>query len=351
MKKQTFYQNHLNKVSRSFAFCVAELREPLREWVGLAYILCRVADTIEDAQWTDRAAQLQSLRDFKRFSLEDYSAAELAAWRAAIPDSIPDHEKELLADTDTFLKDLKALPSEAHRALSMTLINMIEGMAHFCAMAPAREHLRLASNTVANQYCFFVAGIVGELLTSLVKAETPEFDVTAAVWLDAIHFGLFLQKINMLKDQQGDEAEGRHLIHSRSDFRSSLIENAHGAIRYLTSIPVARQDYRIFCGWSLFLGLGSLPWIEKSWQEKSSVKISRTETGLLLARVRMKIGNNDSLRALFDELLGEKQTSSETALKSAASLEGLEVHAIPAWLEQAYHGCITPADFNKLHML
>ncbi len=49
LKEAEFYQTHLDRVSRSFAFCIRQLPDPLRGWVGLSYLLCRILDTIEDS--------------------------------------------------------------------------------------------------------------------------------------------------------------------------------------------------------------------------------------------------------------------------------------------------------------
>ena len=38
---------HLEGVSRTFALTIPCLPEDLRDWVGNAYLLCRIADTIE----------------------------------------------------------------------------------------------------------------------------------------------------------------------------------------------------------------------------------------------------------------------------------------------------------------
>ena len=38
----------LAKVSRTFALTIPQLPAPLADWVGNAYLLCRIADTIED---------------------------------------------------------------------------------------------------------------------------------------------------------------------------------------------------------------------------------------------------------------------------------------------------------------
>jgi farnesyl-diphosphate farnesyltransferase len=43
------YQRHiLQGVSRTFALTIPDLPSPLRTVVGNAYLLCRIADTIED---------------------------------------------------------------------------------------------------------------------------------------------------------------------------------------------------------------------------------------------------------------------------------------------------------------
>ena len=39
---------HLQKVSRTFALTIPLLPPQLTDWVGNAYLLCRIADTIED---------------------------------------------------------------------------------------------------------------------------------------------------------------------------------------------------------------------------------------------------------------------------------------------------------------
>jgi phytoene/squalene synthetase len=41
---------YMNKVSRSFAVVVAFLEEPLRDYMATAYLICRVADNIQDCE-------------------------------------------------------------------------------------------------------------------------------------------------------------------------------------------------------------------------------------------------------------------------------------------------------------
>ena len=56
MSEIAYYQPHLDRVSRSFAFCIARLEGEMREWVSLSYLLCRLLDTVEDAPWADPRA-------------------------------------------------------------------------------------------------------------------------------------------------------------------------------------------------------------------------------------------------------------------------------------------------------
>ena len=70
----------------------------------------------------------------------------------------------------------------------------------------------------------------------------------------AYHFGLFLQKVNILKDQQEDEAAGRFLVPDRRALLASLRDNARGALQYILALPRGERGYRIFCAWSLMIG-------------------------------------------------------------------------------------------------
>src|SRR6185436_4373290 len=71
--------------------------------------------------------------------------------------------------------------------------------------------------------------------------------------VDAHRFGRFLQKVNIIKDAASDRALGRELL--PDGVEGSLRRDAEGALRYLLRLPPSCDDYRLFCAWSLFLGL------------------------------------------------------------------------------------------------
>jgi hypothetical protein len=214
---------------------------------------------------------------------------------------------------------------------------MYRGMRHF-----SREGrvVRLRSLAEVNQYCFFVAGLVGDLLTDLVAERWPSFQVTRRTSVDAHHFGLFLQKVNLLKDQAADEREGRFLVHSRAELLASLRRDAEGALRYLQSLPIAEKGFRLFCGWSLFLGLASLPWTERSWARGIFEKIPRLLTQKLLGTVEHIIDDNQALFALFQQML--PATAPVAASPACAPLP---------WFREVYDGRLGDSELAELGLL
>lgn len=340
MSKADNYQQHLDRVSRSFAFCIARLDGDMRAWVGLSYLLCRMLDTVEDAIWAGQAQQDAAFDSFRSFLEASPAQAEVEVWAASFPEAIPAGERLLLQDSAAIFADLHALPPSVKEKIRRPVLNMYRGMRHFLRERRAQGGLRLRSIEEVNQYCFFVAGLVGELLTDLVAEKLPAF-ASKKNYLDAHHFGLFLQKINLLKDQADDEKEGRFLVPSRKELLASLARDAEGAIRYLQTLPVAEKGFRLFCAWSLFLGLASLPWIERSRLLGIFQKIPRLLTQRLMASVEAIIDDNQALLSLFRKLLPAFPSVSRSA-HVVLSLE---------WMGEVYQGALGESDFAELGLI
>src|ERR1035437_791690 len=128
-----FYQSHLDRVIRSFAFCIRQLPPPLREWVGLSYLLCRVVDTIEDSAWPNLAAQMEAFRQFDASLMSSSGIPALAAWRDIFPNDIPTSEKLLIADATVLLEDFHKFPPQVHEMIRELVLSMSQGMQHFCS--------------------------------------------------------------------------------------------------------------------------------------------------------------------------------------------------------------------------
>jgi len=290
MKPIEFYQAHLDAVSRSFALCIPQLAPPFREQVALSYLLFRLLDTVEDASFPDKETQARQFETFRRFLRENPLRGEVDRFREAFPASLSDGERALLADTEVLVGDAHDLPDPARAILLSGLDRMAQGMALY-AMRPAP--LRLVDLEDVNRYCCFVAGIVGELLTrlwALGGREPPSL-------LDAYRFGLFLQKINILKDQPDDEAAGRFFVPDRQELLASLRADADGALSYLFSLPPTEHGYRTFCAWSLILGAASLAAMNAPRESR------RAQTLALFGRIAEMIEDDGALRQLFADLM------------------------------------------------
>ena len=342
----TFYQNHLDRVSRSFAFCIARLQSPLREQVGLSYLICRILDTVEDAAWPTRAVQIEQFEKFEALLLEKFTDDELQNWLSRFPAGLPDGEQLLLNDAGRIFKDFQALPKPVRKAIAEPVLSMSRGMSHF-TLSRSKGELRLKTLREVDQYCFFVAGVVGEILTRLVALVRGTLKIEEHELVDAFHFGLFLQKINLLKDQRTDEAQGRYLVHSRPEVVASLREHATRAIEYITAIPKSLLSFRLFCSWSLFLGLASLPWIEQGWENQDFAKIPRSETQKLLAEVEAVVGDDDRLKQMFEFLIS---VSGAATAPWSGAYQG-DVQTTGAGFPALYRGLLSEIQLRKFGLV
>ena len=334
-----FYKNHLQRVSRSFSFCIEKLDDPFRNWVALSYLLCRVLDTIEDAPWENKSSQERAYRVFFE-SLNGLSEVPVIEFLALFPMDIPESERMLLADIGDCFLLLRTFPDSVQKKITRTLGNMQRGMQQFGSFSSQCNQLNLQTILELNQYCFFVAGVVGDLLTDLILELRPEIN-SKNFRVDAIHFGLFLQKVNILKDQKEDESAGRFLVPSRSQVLASLKENSEGAIQFLLNVPISERGFRLFCGWSLFLGLGSLAIFFTDNPILRFAKLPRALTEFLLETVEKQIDDNEALVKLFTKSLDQLPM---IAFSLGTSDQKFKVQEI-------YQGPILAEDFRGLKIL
>ncbi|MAE74468.1 MAG: hypothetical protein CL675_10260 [Bdellovibrionaceae bacterium] len=292
MQDYGFYRQHLEGVSRSFAFCIDELDGEFRRWVASSYLICRVLDTIEDANWSDVSNQLKAFTDFEALLFGEN--LDIQTWSKLFPADLPEAEKALLDDAGPLFKDFSQFSAGSVEAIRPLVRSMHRGMQDFVKASYPRG-IRLSTTREVNEYCFFVAGVVGEILTNLVSVRS---DNNLQLDLEqAYHFGLFLQKVNLLKDQSKDEIEGRFFIPDRQEVFDSLNVNAVQAFAYIRSIPDSMKDFRLFCSWSYFLGMASLLLFQHG--PSAPNKLDRAETESLISELRDRNENVEQLEDAY----------------------------------------------------
>lgn len=203
----------LTRTSRTFAITIPYLPGLTRREVTLAYLLLRIADTLEDGiLWSisDRCRSLGELADF----LDDPASLDAVALAIQWCDTPPCRHVEYLELLGSFpqvVAEILDLDPAASTIIFQHARRVVSGMALSLASPPCDL------NTL-QQYCYYVAGIVGELLTDLILLRfnaTP--DEAARLRELAILYGEGLQLVNILKDADADASEGRQYLPAHLD--------------------------------------------------------------------------------------------------------------------------------------
>src|SRR5262249_55911514 len=120
--------------------------------------------------------------------------------------------RELIAETPSVLREFFALRPEAVEPIRSHVIRSARGMAGFIERG-RNGRVELATLQDLRDYCYAVAGIVGEMLTELFLLGRKELLPVATTLRDrAAFFGEALQLVNILKDAAVDAGEGRQFL-------------------------------------------------------------------------------------------------------------------------------------------
>jgi len=322
----TEYQEYaLEGVSRTFALAIPQLPPVLRDAVGNAYLLCRVADTIEDDPGLGAAERSR------------FAAALVAAvaggdgegrWAGELADALSPGtsaaERDLVAHLPRVVRRARAQTARTRRAVLRCLETMTAGMAAFQGGSSGAG---LPGASDVDRYCHHVAGVVGEMLTELFAEHVPAIAARRAEMLPlSVSFGAGLQKTNILKDVWDDRARGacwlprdlfaRHgvdlerLDRARHDsgFGEAIAEMvglAHGnlrdALRYTLMIPAGERGLRRFCLSPLLLALRTLRLVHRhpGYSAGETVRVSRAGVAAVVAASNAAAAHDRLLGCLF----------------------------------------------------
>jgi farnesyl-diphosphate farnesyltransferase len=291
----------LEKTSRTFALSIPLLPEPTRNQVTVAYLLFRIADTFEDAAQWPRERRIRALHQFAEMldGEADPAAPRSAAaveeraraWAAALPS---EHQGylELLAATPFVLRRFLDLEPEARRIVGHHTVRTAHGMARFVARTDEAGDLTLAGEDDLVDYCYVVAGSVGEMLTDLFVLHREAL-AADALYLRARAplFGEALQLVNILKDSDADAREGRRFLPAGLD-RATVFRRARrdleAASEYVLRLQQAQLRRGADRGLVAFTALPvRLAWatLDKVEAEGPGSKIGRPEVHRIAAEL------------------------------------------------------------------
>lgn len=269
----------LGSVSRTFALTIPLLPSTLEVVVGNTYLLCRIVDTIEDAAELSPTTKQELSALFLDAVLGSIPVASFVEpCLAALKAHSNTDELDLISNTPTVLRILHTLPNEDQAAIGRCVSIMSEGMSHFHKRQSASGLKDLAE---FEKYCYVVAGVVGELLTTIFSQYSTQFakQIEGHETL-AIDFGQALQMTNILKDSPEDRARGVSWIPADMTQASLLAiayEKLQNSLTYILLIPKNEKGMRQFCFLAFGLAVMTLEKIvaREQFNKPVAVKLSR----------------------------------------------------------------------------
>ena len=331
-----YQEQALLAVSRTFALTIPELPQPLREVVGNSYLLCRIADTIEDEPTLSEPHRARLLGEFAGAVAGRAPAEPFAArLKPMLSDATAQGERDLVANTPLVLGQTHAFQPAQRAAIERCIRVMTEGMSEFGGGGP--DGLDTVDDLERYTYC--VAGVVGEMITDLMC----EYSAEIAARRDLLYplsrrFGCGLQLVNILKDVWEDNRRGvcwlpRTAFGADVDLSSPVCRNEaafvegvnalvavarrhiEAALEYTLLIPPRETGIRRFLLWTLGLAVLTLRRIHANprFSSGEDVKVTRRDVRATTLVATALARRDTALRWLFHNACATLPAHAEAA--------------------------------------
>jgi len=315
----------LPDVSRTFALTIPQLPAALRVSVTNAYLLCRIADTIEDEPALSPAETHSYMQRFMAALGGRGDVRTLSSeLEARLSERTLRTERDLVSNMQRVMNVTSALSETQRASIHRCVELMCYGMPRFQAIASLRGLPRL---TDLDDYCYYVAGVVGDMLTDLFCDYSPAIATNRTGMQSlAVSFAQGLQMTNILKDVWEDRSHGacwlpqdvftRHGVDLARisaqphdpKFAAGMRElvgvaHAHlrNALEYTLLIPAEEAGIRRFCLWAIGLAVLTLQKINAKPEFSAGVQVKVTRRAVAMTRVATELAlrSNWLLRRLF----------------------------------------------------
>ncbi|CAB1275229.1 phytoene/squalene synthase family protein [Candidatus Nitrosacidococcus tergens] len=326
IEDKVYQDKILVDVSRTFALTIPQLPDKLREVVANGYLLCRIADTIEDEPTLSLEQKNTFSKVFTQVVKGDKSAQSFAEdLYPLLSDQMLPAERELIQNTSRVIRVTHSFTPPQRAALERCVRIMCDGMPRFQRSASLKG---LEDMTAMDKYCYFVAGVVGEMLTELFCDYSPEVHENCdGLRKLTLSFGQGLQMTNILKDIWDDRERGVCWL-PRSVFKKAhfnledltpnqysptfgegfqyLISIAHthlrNALDYTLLIPAKEVGIRRFCLWAIGFAILTLRKLHhhQDFSSGNQVKISRRSVKITIFLTNLAANHDRVLKFLFN---------------------------------------------------
>ncbi len=320
-------------VSRTFALTIDVLEEPMATHICLGYLLCRVADTIEDAGHIPPEPQADLLRTYDA-AIDPKDETHIDEFRAAVDQWLPPAAERsadwvVVAEAPRVISTFQELPADVRSAIVPPVRELVDGMAMFVDRYADTGGLRIDSRDELEEYCYYAAGTVGNLITNLLTRGELATERRQQMYDTAVDFGLLLQLVNISKDVYDDYTEennvylpadwladegidqeavvdpanrdGAAKVVSRTVHHAhSFLDDAEG---YLKAMPLRHGNTLAAWGVPFLLAVGTLRELTSRPEDaltERGVKISRKEVFAVMGA--MSGESKDSLSELRESI-------------------------------------------------
>ncbi|NES24984.1 MAG: squalene/phytoene synthase family protein [Symploca sp. SIO3E6] len=214
-QQKEYLETWMNNVSRSFALITPCFEEPLDSLMATAYLICRVADNIEDSLQSFEWKQAR-FAELKLMMQEPLLASNiLSKWLPEDWLGLESIQKQFLQENLMLWQIYRLMPNISQTIVRRWVMTIIEGMEQM--LNPLQAPINLSDNGVRllktekdyEDYCYFVAGTVGHMGTELAINQYNLSLPISTRLIDSCEFcGKGLQKTNIIKDFREDLNRG-----------------------------------------------------------------------------------------------------------------------------------------------
>ena len=318
-----FQKRALARVSRTFALTIPQLPRKIRYVIGNAYLLCRIADTIEDEPHLDPDCKRKFLQQFDEVVAGSASANTFVEELSTqLSDKTAPGEKELVTNSELVVEYHRQLSHGYRDAINRCVGTMCNGMAEYAEAGSSRHH----DLHHLDRYCYYVAGVVGEMLTDVFCEYSAEIKLRKEELRNlSTRFGRGLQLINILKDHHEDRSRGvnwlahkpmsANSISSTSNVQetqatqSKIIrllgiaqDHLDAALQYTLLIPANEPAIRRFLAWTLGFAVLTCRRMHANpaFKKGDEAKISKLQVYTTIASTSFAARSDQVLRWLFN---------------------------------------------------
>lgn len=279
--------------SRSFAIPILNLDERFIIPVMVEYNLNKTIDTIEDSINISVNEKVDLIKTFCGHLRQDSISFEV---KKRMMEVTPEEEASVFRYHESIIGLFNSLSLEEKGLIKRWTREMAKGMCLFLTRP-------INSPKDLNDYCYYVAGTVGIFLTNLLRLKGS--NITEKVFKklkeSAVSFGLFLQKLNVMRDFVEDkdikkrsfwpqsyfEQEKDRLIILNRMCSETFKNDVPHAVEYFKQIPAGNDSFDCFIRFLLSSGMEYLRILKNndSVFSPGTVKLPRAFIENLYAKV------------------------------------------------------------------